>query len=145
MFVGDFTATFLYHYLAPGNGALAALAAGVARIVCWIMATALLSLAFAVVYYWAPDFKVRHWHWFSPGTVVGIFGWLIASLGFRIYLHFFNTYSVTYGSLGAVIILLMWFYITGLMLLTGAEINCAIESAAAELHRQGQIRRQQHG
>ena len=61
-----------------------------------------------------------------------IIGWLLASLGFRMYIHFFDTYSVTYGSLGAVIILLMWFYITGLMLLLGAEINSQIEAAAAE-------------
>jgi membrane protein len=58
---------------------------------------------------------------------------MLASLGFRAYLHFFNTYTVTYGSLGAVIILLMWFYITGLMLLLGAEINCQIEAAAAAM------------
>ena len=56
----------------------------------------------------------------------------MASFGLRIYLHFFNNYTVTYGSLGAVIILLMWFYITGLMLLLGAEINSQIEAAAAE-------------
>jgi len=49
-----------------------------------------------------------------------------------VYLHFFNNYSVTYGSLGAVIILLTWFYITGLMLLLGAEINSEIEAYAAE-------------
>jgi membrane protein len=50
----------------------------------------------------------------------------------RVYLHFFNSFSITYGSLGAVIILLTWFYLTGLMLLTGAEINSEIEAAAAE-------------
>jgi len=63
---------------------------------------------------------------------MGIVGWMLSSLGFRLYLHYFNTYSVTYGSLGAVVILLMWFYITGLMLLLGAEINSQIEAAAAE-------------
>jgi membrane protein len=51
----------------------------------------------------------------------------------RLYLHFFNTFSLTYGSLGAVIILLTWFYITGLMLLLGAEINSEIEAAATEV------------
>jgi membrane protein len=55
-----------------------------------------------------------------------------ASLGLRVYLHFFNSFSVTYGSLGTVITLLTWFYITGLMLLVGAEINSEIEAAAAE-------------
>lgn len=102
------------------------------RLAGWIFATALLALAFAVIYYWAPDLKVRCWHWFTPGGALGIVGWLLASLGLRVYLHFFNSYSVTYGSLGAVIILLTWFYITGLMILLGAEINSEIEAAAAE-------------
>jgi membrane protein len=57
---------------------------------------------------------------------------MLASLGFRVYLHFFNSYSVTYGSLGAVVVLLMWFYITGLTLLAGAELNSEIQAAVAE-------------
>ena len=85
-----------------------------------------------MIYYWAPAVKKRRWHWLTVGGAVGIAGWLLASLGLRIYLHFFNNYSVTYGSLGAVIILLTWFYITGLMILLGAEINSEIEAAAAE-------------
>lgn len=104
-----------------------------ARTVGWTMATALLALSFAVTYYWAPELKTRCWHWFTPGAAVGIVGWLVASLGLRVYLYFFNSYSVTYGSLGAVIILLTWFYISGLMLLVGAEINSEIERAAAEM------------
>ena len=107
--------------------------AGIAavRLVSWIVASVLLALTFAVLYYWAPDCNMR-WHWITPGAVIGIVGWMLASLGFRLYLHYFNTYSVTYGSLGAVVILLMWFYITGLMLLFGAEVNSQIEAAAAE-------------
>lgn len=101
------------------------------RLVSWTVAAVLLALTFAVLYYWAPDCNMR-WHWITPGAMVGIVGWMLASLGFRIYLHYFNTYSVTYGSLGAVVILLMWFYITGLMLLIGAEVNSQIEAAAAE-------------
>ncbi|HEY1803524.1 MAG TPA: YihY/virulence factor BrkB family protein [Terracidiphilus sp.] len=102
------------------------------RLTSWIVAGVLLALTFAMLYYWAPDWKTRRWHWLTPGGTIGIAGWLLASLGFRIYLHYFNNYTVTYGSLGAVIILLMWFYITGLMLLFGAEINSQIEAAAAE-------------
>ena len=102
------------------------------RLTSWIVASALLALTFAVIYYWAPDCKERCWHWLTPGGAVGIAGWLLASFGMRVYLHFFNTYTVTYGSLGAVIILLTWFYITGLMLLLGAEINSQTEAAAAE-------------
>ena len=102
------------------------------RFLGWTLAIIFLSLSFAVIYYWAPAVKKRRWHWLTIGGAVGIAGWLLASLGLRIYLHFFNNYSVTYGSLGAVIILLTWFYITGLMILLGAEINSEIEAAAAE-------------
>ena len=91
-----------------------------------------LILLFATIYYFAPDVKNKHWRWITPGSVMGILGWFISSLGLRLYLHYFNSYSVTYGSLGAVIILLTWFYITGVMLLLGAEINSEIEACAAE-------------
>ncbi len=103
-----------------------------ARFVGWIVSTALLTLSFAVIYYWAPDVKNRQWRWLTPGSAIGIFGWLMASLGLRAYLHYFNSYSRIYGSLGAVIILLTWFYTTGLMLLLGAEINSEIETIATE-------------
>jgi membrane protein len=63
---------------------------------------------------------------------VGLALWLAASLALKIYLHFFNSYSATYGSLGAVIILLLWFYVTGAAVLLGAEINSVLEDAAAE-------------
>lgn len=112
--------------------ALASVLAVAVRTAAWTIATALLALAFAVIYYWAPDLRKRKWHWFTPGGAVGIVGWLIASVGFRIYLHFFHNFSYVYGSLGAVIILLTWFYISGLMLLIGAEINSEIEAAAAK-------------
>jgi len=99
----------------------------------WMVATALLALSFAVIYYWAPDLKTRYWRWLTPGGAIGILAWLLGSLGLRIYLHFFKSFSIAYGSLGAVIILLTWLYITGLMLLVGAEINSEIEAAAAEM------------
>jgi membrane protein len=102
------------------------------RIVGWAAATALLALLFALIYYWAPDLKKRRWRWLTPGGAIGIVGWLVASLTLRVYLHFFNSYSAIYGSLGAVIILLTWFYISGLMLLLGGEINSEIEAAATE-------------
>ncbi len=130
MFAGDFVGAMALRQI-PDH--LLATAASIgARVAGWVLATSLLALSFAVTYYWAPDLKKRCWHWLTPGGAIGIAGWLLASLGLRIYLHFFNSYSVTYGSLGAVIILLTWFYITGLMLLLGAEINSEIEAAAAE-------------
>jgi membrane protein len=111
---------------------LAVLVASGSKLLGWVLAGAFLALSFAVIYYWAPDVKTRRWHWLTPGGAIGISGWLLASLALRVYLHFFDTYSMTYGSLGAVIILLTWFYITGFMLLLGAEINSEIEAAAAE-------------
>ena len=118
------------------NRLIAALAAGAVRFTGWTTATALLAFSFAVVYYWAPDVKKRRWHWLTPGGAVGISGWLTASFALRLYLHFYNSYSFTYGSLGAAIILLTWFYLTGLMLLLGAEINSEIEAEAAKLRLQ---------
>ncbi len=98
----------------------------------WVIAMVFLSLFFAVIYYFAPDVKASHWHWLTPGSAVGIVGWLLASMGLRAYAHIFQkNYTVTYGGLGAVIVLLTWFYLTGLMLLIGAEINSEIEAVAA--------------
>ena len=108
------------------------------RILGWIVAVALLALLFALIYYWAPNVKQRQWRWLTPGGAIGILGWVLCSLGLRLYLHFFNTYTITYGSLGAVIILLTWFYLSGLMLLLGGAVNSEIEAAATErrLHAQ---------
>jgi membrane protein len=128
---GDFIATLAR--LVLHNRLLVMAGTVVARVIGWAMAAALLDLSFAVIYYWAPDSKKRRWHWLTPGGALGLLGWLLASLSLRVYLNYFNNYSVTYGSLGAVIILLTWFYITGLMLLVGAEINSEIEAASAEM------------
>jgi membrane protein len=124
-FFGRLAYLRIYHHF------LATVVAFAARALAWLAAMALLSLFFAVIYYFAPDVKRSKWHWMTPGAAIGIIGWFLASLGLRLYVHLFNNYSVTYGSLGAVIILLTWFYLTGLMLLLGAEINSEIEAAAA--------------
>jgi membrane protein len=130
MLFGDFVAALAERRIVQP---VFAIAAGVAiRIVAWAAAGCLLALSFAILYYWAPDWRQRHWRWLTPGTVLGIAGWLLASYGFRFYLEFFNSFTVTYGSLGAMIILLMWFYISGLMLLVGAEIDFVIRDASAD-------------
>lgn len=134
MLGGDFVATWAQ--VRMGSPFLATLVGVSARLIGWTIATALLALSFGVIYYWAPDTQVKRWNWLTPGVTFGILGWLFASLGLRVYLYYFNTYSITYGSLGAVIILLTWFYITGLMLLLGAEIDSEIEAAASDMHGQ---------
>jgi membrane protein len=89
-------------------------------------------LSFALIYFFAPDFREQDWKWITPGSVIGVALWLLASFAFKGYLHFFDSYSTTYGSLGAVIILMLWLYLTGLAVLIGGEINSEIENVAAE-------------
>lgn len=101
------------------------------KIVQWPVALFFVVSAFALIYFWGPDAK-QDWQWITPGSLVGVLVWIGASLLFRIYLHFYNSYSKSYGSLGAVIVLLLWLYITGLAILAGGEINSEIENAAAE-------------
>jgi peptidoglycan/LPS O-acetylase OafA/YrhL len=67
----------------------------------WPIALLFVVISFALLYYWGPDAK-QQWQWITPGSLVGVLTWIGASLLFRVYLHFFNCYSKTYGSLGAV-------------------------------------------
>jgi len=80
----------------------------------------------AVVYSWLPNFKEFHWVWISPGAITAIFVWILFGSLFRLYLQYFNTYNKAYGSLGAVIILMLWMYITGVALLLGGAINSVL-------------------
>jgi membrane protein len=98
----------------------------------WVFALGFVVLAFALIYYFAPDVKEQHWYWITPGSIVGVLLWAAASAALRAYVHFFDNYTVTYGSLGAVIILMLWFYVTGLAFLIGGQVNSTIEHAAAE-------------
>jgi membrane protein len=106
------------------------------KVLQWPVSFAAMFLSFSMLYYFAPDVKERRWFWVTPGSAAGVGLWLIASFGFRVYLHFFDKYSATYGSLGAVVILLAWLYITGFAILIGGEVNMVIENEdkkAAEL------------
>jgi membrane protein len=110
------------------------------KIFQWPIALAFVFFAFSLIYQFAPNVSAARRgsrlpasdlrrRWLSPGVVIAIILWLLVSLGFRLYLHFFNSYSATYGSLGAVIILMLWFYLTGAAILLGGEINCELESS----------------
>ena len=112
---------------ALGHGAAVALAWS------WlerIIGLALALLAFDTLYILAPNVANRRWHWLMPGTVVGVGLWLLASYGFALYLRFFDRYSVTYGSIGAVVVLMLWFFLSGIAFLVGGEVNSEIEKAA---------------
>jgi membrane protein len=93
----------------------------------WLVAVAFITGICSLIYYSGPDLRARRrWHWLTPGSIVGTLIWLLASVGFRIYLEFFNTYSASYGSLGAVMILLAWLYVAALAYLIGVQINAEI-------------------
>lgn len=96
----------------------------------WPAVVLFVTISYSVIYYFGPDLKARQWHWITPGSAFGTFLWILASVGFRTYLHFFNTFSASYGSLGAFMLLLAWLYVTGLAFLIGGEINAEIERAA---------------
>lgn len=101
------------------------------KIAQWPIVLGFLFVAFAMIYYWAPDLKDQNWRWVTPGSLVAVLLWLLVSFAFRLYLHYFDSYSKTYGSLGAVIVLMLWFYFTGAAILIGGEVNSDIEAAAA--------------
>jgi membrane protein len=102
------------------------------KVLQWPIVLAFVLLAFALIYYFAPSLEDQDWKWITPGALLGVGLWLLISFGFKLYLEFFNSYSATYGSLGAVIILMLWFYFTGLAILVGGEINSEVENAMAE-------------
>ncbi|MDT7603715.1 MAG: rane protein [Acidobacteriota bacterium] len=110
------------------------------KIAQWIVVLAFVLLAFALIYYFAPDVRLRRWQWIAPGTVIAVVLWLLVSFAFRLYLHFFNSYSATYGTLGAVIILMLWFYLTGAAILIGGEVNSEILFAEAGLSPSNELR-----
>ena len=100
------------------------------KIAQWPVTISFMFVAFAVTYYFGPNLEKPEWHFITPGAVLGLIFWIVASFGFKIYLQFFNSYSKTYGSLGAAIILLLWLYITGFAILVGGEVNSVIGRAA---------------
>jgi membrane protein len=99
------------------------------NVVRWPVIVGLLVVAIALLYYFAPDVE-QEWTWITPGAACAVLGWLLASLGVAFYVNHFGSYHATYGSIGAVIVLLTWMYVTGLFVLIGGEINAEIEHAA---------------
>lgn len=97
----------------------------------WLVIAVCLLAALTVVYRFGPCLKNQRWQALMPGSLTALLSWVLVSLGLRLYLHFFNSYNKTYGSLGAVIVLLLWLYVTGISMLLGAEVNAEIEHAAA--------------
>jgi len=99
------------------------------KILQWPIVFGFVSAAFAIVYYFAPDAE-QDWIWLTPGAIFATTLWLLASLGFKFYVANWGSYTETYGAIGGVMILMLWFYISGLVILLGAEMNAEIEHAS---------------
>jgi membrane protein len=100
----------------------------------------LVILGLAVLYRYAPDRDKPQWRWVSPGAMTATILWVVASVGFTVYVANFNSYDKTYGSLGGVIILLTWLYLSALMVLFGAVINAQSEKQTRRDSTQGSPR-----
>lgn len=96
----------------------------------WVSTLLVMLFACEVIYNLLPDFKRFRWIWVTYGSIVAIVLWIVLTTGFRIYLGYFNTYNKAYGSLGAVMIMMLWLYLTAMALMIGGVINAAL----ADIH-----------
>jgi membrane protein len=95
----------------------------------WPVVFALVATGVATVYYFAPDAE-QDWVWLTPGAVLATGVWILTSIGLRMYLHLAGSFNETYGAIGAVMVLLLWFHLTAVAILLGAELNSEIEHAS---------------
>lgn len=102
-------------------------AAGVWLIARWPAALVFAMLVYAIVYFAAPNVEVPRFQFVTPGAVVGVVAWIVASAGFFFYVSNFSSYSATYGAFAAAVILLVWLWLTNVVLLLGAELNAVID------------------
>ncbi len=107
------------------------------KVLQWFFVLGFVQLALGLLYFFGPNVKEVKWRWLIPGSMLALGLWLLISFGFDLYLHLFNAFSATYGSLGAVIVLLLWLFLTGIAILLGGEVNAVFENAAAEAGIQG--------
>lgn len=103
----------------------------------WPLAVLMLTAVIAAVYYLAPDVE-QEFRFITPGSVLAVLVWIAASLGFGFYAQNFADYNATYGSIGAIIVFLLYLYISSAVLLLGAELNAVIEHLASEGKEEGQ-------
>jgi membrane protein len=99
----------------------------IVNIVRWPILGLAVMAGLAVLYRYAPDRDKAEWKWVSPGAVVGVVLWLVASIGFSFYVNNFGSFNETYGSLAAVIILLLWLFLTAFIIIMAAEFDSEME------------------
>jgi membrane protein len=103
-----------------------------AAILRFVLLAVLLMAGLAALYRYAPDRDKPKWGWASPGSMVATVLWVLASVGFSVYVNAFGNYNKTYGALAGVIILMFWLYLTAFVVLVGAELNAEMELQTAE-------------
>jgi membrane protein len=106
-----------------------AIFAGIWKVVQWPLVFVLVTTAIGLIYYFAPDAE-QDWVWITPGSLLATTLWLACSLGFRLYVVHFANYEGTYGAIAGVIVILVWFYLTALVIILGAELNAEIEKTS---------------
>jgi membrane protein len=99
------------------------------KILQWPIVFALVTLGIALIYYFAPDAE-QDWIYITPGSILATALWLVISLIFKFYIANFTSYTATYGIIGGAIVLMLWFYVSALAVLVGAELNAEIEHAS---------------
>lgn len=100
------------------------------KIAFWVLAALCLSLVLAAIYAWAPNRECVKWRWVTPGSAVATLVWIAATGAFSFYVGNFGNYNATYGALGAVIVFLTWLYLSGYIVLLGAELNQVVARRA---------------
>ena len=103
-----------------------------AAILRFVLLAVLLMAGLAALYRYAPDRDSPKWSWASPGSVVATVLWVLASVGFSVYVNAFGNYNKTYGTLAGIIILMFWLYLTAFVVLVGAELNAEMELQTVE-------------
>jgi membrane protein len=106
-------------------------AEGLGRALILVLRWPLLGLVglagLAVLYRFGPDRDAADWRWVTPGSLLAVVVWVLASIGFSVYVSRFGSYNETYGSLGAVVVLMLWLYISAYVVIAGAELNAELE------------------
>ena len=110
---------------------LGPVAAGAILVIRWVLLWLVAVLALSVVYRYAPDRENAQWRWVTWGSAVAATLWLLGSVLFELYVQNFNSYGMTYGALGGVVVLTMWFYLGGFAMVLGAEVNAEMELQTA--------------
>ena len=111
-----------------GVNAVTRVGAGIVR---WVILLPAMIVALAVLYRFGPDRDQPRWSWLTPGAVFAAVGWLIASLLFSLYTANFGRFNETYGALSAIVVLMLWLYLTAYLVILGAELNAELERPAA--------------